>query len=152
MKLDHKDKKLLNLLQEDSKQTTKRLSLKLSLSVTAVYERIKKLEKEKIIKQYTAILDKKKIDKALTVFCNIKLDKHTKEHIVLFENKINKLPEVIECFHVSGEFDYILKIYIKDMESYREFMINKITDLKHIGSTHSVFTISDIKNTTAINL
>ncbi|HAO15661.1 MAG TPA: AsnC family transcriptional regulator, partial [Tenacibaculum sp.] len=147
-----KDKKLLNLLQEDSKQTTKRLSLKLSLSVTAVYERIKKLEKEKIIKQYTAILDKKKIDKALTVFCNIKLDKHTKEHIVLFENKINKLPEVIECFHVSGEFDYILKIYIKDMESYREFMINKITDLKHIGSTHSVFTISDIKNTTAINL
>lgn len=152
MKLDHKDKKLLNLLQEDSKQTTKRLSLKLSLSVTAVYERIKKLEKEKIIKQYTAILDKKKIDKALTVFCNIKLDKHTKEHIVLFENKINKLPEVIECFHVSGEFDYILKIYIKDMESYREFMINKITDLKHIGSTHSVFTISDIKNTTTINL
>ncbi len=152
MKLDQKDKKLLNLLQEDSKQTTKSLSLKLNLSVTATYERIKKLEKEKIIRQYTALLDKKKIDKALTVFCNIKLDKHTKEHITLFENEINKLPEVIECFHVSGEFDYILKIYIKDMESYREFMINKITDLKHIGSTHSVFTISDIKNTTTINL
>ena len=152
MKLDQKDKTLLKLLQEDSKQTTKSLSLKLNLSVTAVYERVKKLEKEKIIKQYTALLDKKKIDRALTVFCNIKLNKHTKEHIILFENEINKLPEVIECFHVSGEFDYILKIYIKDMESYRKFMMEKITDLRHIGSTHSIFTISDVKNTTTIKL
>ena len=152
MRLDLTDKKLLNLLQKDSKQTTKSLALQLNLSVTAVYERIKKLEKERIIYKYTALIDKKKIDKSLIVFCHIRLEKHTKEYIAVFENEINKLTEVIECFHVSGEYDYVLKIYVKDMEAYREFMVNKITGLKHIGSTHSVFTISEVKNTTAINL
>ncbi len=152
MRLDLTDKKLLNLLQKDSKQTTKSLALQLNLSVTAVYERIKKLEKEQVIQKYTALIDKKKIDKSLIVFCHIRLEKHTKEYIAVFENEINKLTEVIECFHVSGEYDYVLKIYVKDMEAYREFMVNKITGLKHIGSTHSVFTISEVKNTTAIDL
>ncbi|SEC27722.1 transcriptional regulator, AsnC family [Tenacibaculum sp. MAR_2009_124] len=152
MRLDQTDKKLLNLLQKDSKQTTKSLSLQLNLSVTAVYERIKKLEKDQVIQQYTALIDKNKIDKSLLVFCHIRLEKHTKEYIAVFENEINKLSEVIECFHLSGEYDYVLKIYIKDMQAYREFMVNKITGLKHIGSTHSVFTISEVKNTTAIDL
>lgn len=152
MKLDNIDKKLLTLLQKDSKQTTKSLSLKLNLSVTAVYERIRKLEKEGIITQYVALIDKSKIEKSLLVFCHIRLEKHTKEFIADFEKEINDLKEVIECFHVSGEYDYVLKIYIKDMDSYREFMVNKITGLKHIGSTHSVFTIGEVKNTTAIYL
>ncbi|CAM1360805.1 Lrp/AsnC family transcriptional regulator [Tenacibaculum xiamenense] len=152
MKLDQTDKKLLNLLQKDSKQTTKSLALQLNLSVTAVYERVKKLEKEQVIEKYTALIDKKKIDKSLVVFCHIRLEKHTKEYIAVFENEINKLPEITECFHVSGEYDYVLKIYVKDMEAYREFMVNKVTGLKHIGSTHSVFTISEVKNTTAIDL
>ena len=152
MKLDIIDKKLLTLLQNDSKQTTKNLSLQLNLSVTAVYERIKKLEREGIITQYVALVDKNKIDKSLLVFCHIKLEKHTVEFIADFEKEINDLQEVTECFHVSGEYDYVLKIYIKDMDSYREFMINKITGLKHIGSTHSVFTIGEVKNTIAIAL
>ena len=152
MRLDQIDKKLLNLLQRDSKQTTKSLALQLNLSVTAVYERIKKLEKEKVITKFTALIDKKKIERSLIVFCNIRLEKHTKDYIAIFEKEINKLSEVVECFHVSGEYDYILKIYIKDMESYREFMVNKITGLKHVGSTHSVFTIGEVKNSTIIDL
>ncbi|CAM1351896.1 MULTISPECIES: Lrp/AsnC family transcriptional regulator [Tenacibaculum] len=152
MKLDIIDKKLLALLQKDSKQTNKSLSLQLGLSVTAVYERIKKLEREDVITQYVAIVDKNKIDKSLLVFCHIKLEKHTKEYIAEFEKEINKLQEVTECFHLSGEYDYLLKIYIKNMDSYREFMVNKVTGLKHIGSTHSVFTIGEVKNTIAIAL
>ena len=152
MRLDSIDRKLLNLLQRDSKQTTKSLALQLNLSVTAVYERIKKLEKEGIITKFTALVDKKKIDRSLIVFCNIRLEKHTKDYMAVFEKEINKLSEVVECFHVSGEYDYILKIYVKDMESYREFMVNKITGLAHIGSTHSVFTISEVKNSTIIDL
>ncbi|RKF04798.1 AsnC family transcriptional regulator [Tenacibaculum lutimaris] len=152
MKLDKIDRKLLELLQVDSKQTTKQLSLQLGLSVTAVYERIKKLEKEEVIKQYVALVNKNKIGKSFLVFCHIRLEKHTKEYIAVFEREINKLEEVTECFHVSGDYDYILKIYVKDMDEYREFMVNKITALKHIGSTHSIFTIGEVKNSIAIAL
>ncbi|MDG1529234.1 MAG: Lrp/AsnC family transcriptional regulator [Polaribacter sp.] len=152
MQLDIIDKKLINLLQENSKQTTKQLSLQLNLSVTAIYERIKKLEKDKVIKSYVAIINKKKIDKSFLVFCHIKLIQHTKEYVSNFESEVLKLPEVSECFHVSGDYDYILKIYVKDMESYRNFMISKLTAIKHIGSTHSIFTIGEVKNATAINL
>lgn len=152
MKLDNTDRKLINLLQNDSKQTTKQLSLQLNLSVTAVYERIKKLEKEKVIKQYVALVNKNKIGKSFLVFCHIKLIQHTKEYVTTFEKEISKLTEVAECFHVSGDYDYILKIYVQDMESYRDFMVTKLTAIKHIGSTHSIFTIGEVKNTTAINL
>ncbi len=152
MKLDNTDKKLIELLQKDSKQTTKRLSLQLNLSVTAVYERIKKLEKEQVIKQYVAIINKDKIAKSFLVFCHIKLVQHSKNFLTNFEKEVVKLEEVSECFHLSGDYDYLLKIYVKDMDAYREFMINKITALQHIGSTHSTFTIGEIKNTTAISL
>ena len=152
MKLDSIDKKLITLLQSDSKQTTKQLSLQLGLSVTAVYERIKKLEKESVITRYVALINKNKVGKSFLVFCHIKLEKHTKEFIAIFEKEIKKLEEVTECFHVSGDYDYILKIYVKDMEEYREFMVNKLTALKHIGSTHSIFTIGEVKNSNTIML
>ncbi len=150
--LDSIDKKLINLLQIDSKQTTKQLSLQLNLSITAVYERIKKLENQNIIEKYVAIINKNKIDKSFLVFCHVKLIQHSKEYVHTFENEILKLEEVSECFHVSGDYDYILKIYVKDMETYRNFMITKLTAIKHIGSTHSTFAIEQVKNTTAINL
>ncbi|GGG95938.1 AsnC family transcriptional regulator [Polaribacter pacificus] len=152
MNLDLIDKKLINLLQKDCKQTTKKLALQLNLSVTAIYERIKKLEKEKIIKQYVALIQKNKIDRSFLVFCHLKLIQHSKEYLTTFESEVIKLDEVSECFHVSGDYDYILKIYVKDMQAYREFMVNKLTALKHIGSTHSIFTIGEVKNTTAITL
>lgn len=152
MTLDTIDKKLINLLQVDSKQTTKQLSLQLNLSVTAIYERIKKLEKEKIIKKYVAIINKNKIEKSFLVFCHIKLIQHSKEYVTTFEREVLKLEEVSECFHVSGDYDYILKIYVKDMDSYRDFMVTKLTAIKYIGSTHSTFAIEEVKNTTLIKL
>ena len=150
MQLDIIDKKLITLLQKDSKQTTKQLSFQLNLSVTAIYERVKKLEKNNVIKQYVALIDKNKIDKSFLVFCHLKLEKHTKEYISLFEKEIVQLEEVSECFHVSGDYDYILKIHVKDMIAYREFMVNKLTVIKYIGSTHSIFTIGEVKNSTVI--
>ena len=152
MILDKIDLKLIDLLQNDSKQTSKQLSLHLNLSVTAVYERVKKLEKEKVIKKYVALIDRDKIDKSFLVFCHIKLIQHTKVYVTNFEKEISQLPEVTECFHVSGDYDYILKVYIKDMEAYRDFMITKLTAIEHIGSTHSTFTIGEVKNSTAISL
>ena len=150
--MDLIDKKLLGLLQEDTKKTTKELSMVLNLSVTAVYERIKKLEREGVISKYVAILDKNKVEKAFVVFCHIKLIQHTKDLIHTFESEVIKLDEVLECFHVSGDYDYILKVHVKDMDEFREFMVTKLTGLKHIGSTHSSFMIGEVKNTTAFTL
>ena len=93
-----------------------------------------------------------KIDKSFLVFCHIKLIQHSKEFVTTFEREILKLEEVSECFHVSGVYDYILKVYVKDMDEYREFMVKKLTAIKHIGSTHSTFAIEEVKNTTLINL
>ncbi len=150
--MDSIDKKLLYLLQTDSKKTTKELSLKLNLSVTAVYERVKKLEREGIIDKYVVLVNRSKVDKGFVVFCHIKLIQHTKEFLTKFESEVVKLSEILECHHVSGDYDYILKIAVKDMEAYREFLVTKLTTLEHIGSTHSTFMISEVKNTTLIEV
>ena len=152
MTLDSIDKKLLFMLQSDCKKTTKELSLKLNLSVTAVYERIKKLEREGIIDKYVVLVNRSKVEKGFVVFCHLKLIQHTKEFLTKFESEVVKLKEVLECHHVSGDYDYILKILVKDMEAYREFLVTKLTTLHHIGSTHSTFMIGEVKNSTVFLL
>ncbi|MCW5520609.1 Lrp/AsnC family transcriptional regulator [Aureitalea sp. L0-47] len=151
MVLDRIDIALLENLQEDAKQTNKQLSLKLSLSVTAIYERIKKLERAGIIRKYVALIDRAKVDLGFTVFCHIKLVQHVHKSVVEFEREIVKLSEVMECYHVSGEYDYLLKVLVKDMDHFRDFMVKKLTKLDHIGSTQSSFTINEVKNTTALS-
>jgi Lrp/AsnC family leucine-responsive transcriptional regulator len=99
-----------------------------------------------------AIINKNKIEKYFLVICQRKLIKHSKEYVTTFEREVLKLEEVSECFHVSGDYDYILKVFAKDMDAYRNFMVTKLTAIKYIGSTHSTFTIEQVKNTTAINL
>ena len=152
MNLDNLDKKLLQLLQSNSKQTTKALSLELNLSVTAVYERIKKLENSGIINRYVALVDRKAIDKDFVAFCHIKLIQHSQEYVMQFEREVRKLNEVLECYHLSGDYDYLLKVLVEDMQEFREFMVKKLTKIDHIGSTHSMFMINEVKHTTAIQL
>ena len=152
MKLDAIDKQLLTLLQKNSKQTNKQLSQQLHLSVTAIFERIKKLERNGVIKQYVALLDKKKVDLGFTVFCHVKLTKHEQKSIANFETEIEQLSEVLECFHVSGDYDYLLKVAVTDMDHFRTFMVNKLTSLEEIGSTQSSITIKEVKNNTAVIL
>ncbi|WP_033961984.1 Lrp/AsnC family transcriptional regulator [Psychroserpens jangbogonensis] len=152
IQLDTIDKQLLFFLQEDSKQTNKELSNKLNLSVTAVYERIKKLEREGIISKYVALIDKKSADKAFVTFCSIKLVQHSKEYVMKFEREVAKLDEVLECYHISGDYDYLLKVIVADMDEFREFMVKKLTTISHIGSTHSAFMINEVKHTTALKV
>ena len=150
--LDATDKQLLQYLQADSKQTNKELSNKLNLSVTAVYERIKKLERSGVISKYVSLIDKKKVDKAFVTFCSIKLVQHSKDYVIDFEMEVANLDEVLECYHISGDYDYLLKVLVSDMEEFREFMVKKLTSISHIGSTHSAFMINEVKHTTAIKL
>lgn len=150
MIFDETDKILLEQLQTDSKQTNKELSNKLGLSVTAVYERIKKLEKEGFIDGYTALINKQKIDRNFVAFCHVKLLQHSQEFVFSFEKEVNNLEEILECYHISGDYDYLLKVIVKDMEAFREFMVKKLTKINHIGSTHSMFVINEVKQTNII--
>jgi len=152
MILDKIDRKLLNLLQEDCKRTTKAYATELGLSTTAVFERIRKLERSNVITNYVALIDKTAVNKSFSVFCHVKLVQHTKENVLRFERQIQKLEEVQECHHVSGDYDYILRVYVEDMVAYREFMVNKLTAIDQIGSTQSSFGITEVKKTTAITL
>ena len=152
MVLDQTDKHLLQLLQNDCKQTTKALSNVLGLSVTAVYERIKKLEYQGFINNYVALINKERVDKNFIAFCHVKLTQHTQKYVVQFERDVTKLQEVLECYHISGDYDYLLKVIVEDMEEFREFMVKKLTNIKHIGSTHSMFMINEVKHSTAIVL
>ncbi|MGB5227021.1 Lrp/AsnC family transcriptional regulator [Eudoraea sp.] len=151
IKIDAKDRELLVLLQEDSKWTTKEYANRLGLSTTAVYERIKRLEKTGVITRYVALVDKNKVNKAFMVLCHVKLIQHIKDNVLQFEREVVQLEEVSECHHISGDYDYILKVNVSDMESYREFMVTKLTAIKNIGSTQSSFVINEVKYSTAIH-
>lgn len=148
--LDTTDKALLDLLQVNSKQTNKALALELGLSVTAVYERIRKLEKWGVISNYVALLDKKRVRRNFVAFCHIKLVKHAQDYVMQFEKQVASLEEVLEVYHISGDYDYILKVLVEDMAEFRTFMVNKLTKIDHIGSTHSMFMINEVKHSTKI--
>lgn len=152
MLFDETDSKLLALLQKDSKKTTKEYANYIGLSVTAVYERIRRLEKTGVVTKYVALVDKNKVNKAFLVLCHVKLVQHIKEFVTQFEHDVLSLEEVVECHHVSGDYDYILKIYVRDMAEYRDFMVTKLTALRHIGSTQSAFVITEVKHTTEITV
>lgn len=149
MKLDETDKALLMHLQNDAKLTTKELAGRLNLSPTPVYERIRKLENEGVIKKYVALVDREKIGKDLMILCNIRLKEHEKEAGAMFVQEIVKMPEVIECLNVSGDYDFIIKVVVSDMREYQSFVMNKLASLPNIGSTQSIFVMGEIKNETA---
>jgi len=152
MELDLVDKRLLKLLQEDCKRTTKQYADLLQLSKTAVYERIRRLERRGAIRRYVALLDKTALKRDFTVLCHIRLVQHTKDNVLEFEREVLKLEEVRECFHVGGEYDYILKIDMEDMKAYREFMVTKLTAIRNIGNTQSSFVIREVKNSPGLYL
>jgi len=148
IKLDDTDRKLLMLLQEDAKLTTKQLAYHLGLTVTPVFERIKRLEKQGVIDKYVAILNKEKIGRKLIAFCNVSIKEHSREYIHHFETQITKFPEVMECYHIAGMYDYMLKITTENMDSYHDFIYNKLATIDNIGNVRSSFVMNELKNST----
>jgi len=150
MAIDKIDRSLLNLLQSNTKLNTKELAQKVGLSVTPTYERIKRLEKQGYIKHYVAILDRKLIDKNLMVISFVSLILHSRDMQIEFEKSVIEYPEVIECFHVTGSYDYQLKVVVSDMEEYQSFIKNKLSSINNIANVQSSFVMSSLKDTTAI--
>lgn len=149
-KLDDIDRDILRYLQEDAKLTTKELAGRLNLSPTPVYERVKRLEQEGIIRKYVALVDRDKIGKDLMVLCNIRLKEHAREAGVQFVEAIREMEEVMECLNISGDYDFMIKVVVTDMKAYQNFIMNKLASLDNIGSTQSIFVMSEIKNETAL--
>ncbi|MEK6509127.1 Lrp/AsnC family transcriptional regulator [Myroides sp. C4067] len=145
--LDETDLKLLRILCNNSNLTTKEIALQVNLSATPVFERIKRLEKEGFIKKYIALIDAEKLNKGFIVFCNIKLKQHERLINNKFVEDIMLIDEVVECYNISGDFDFILKVYANDMKHYQDFVFNKLAMVDSIGSTHSSFVMREIKNT-----
>ncbi|UII34414.1 Lrp/AsnC family transcriptional regulator [Fulvivirga ulvae] len=152
LKLDELDLKLLSLLQRDGKMKHKELASELNLTVTPVYERIKRLERTGVIQKYVAILDREKIGRELIAFCMVKLEKHSLPNLQVFEKRILNIPEILECFHLAGEYDYILKVAVKDMNAYQEFTVKKLSVIEGVATIHSSFAMSVLKSTTAYTL
>jgi len=150
-KLDKVDTQLLQLLGENAKLTIKELADRVNLSHTPVFERVKRLELNGYIKKYIALIDAEKLNYGLVVFCNIKLKQHDKRIGHEFVADILRLGEVVECYNISGDFDFLLKVYAKDMKHYQDFVFNKLGSVKSIGSTHSTFVMSETKNTYNVN-
>ena len=150
--LDKIDTQILDILQADSNRTTKSIALELGMTTSPIFERIKKLEKEGYIKKYVAVLDNKKIGLKLTVFIGITLQGHTRSYLEKFVKEINNFPEVVECHRVSGNFDYLLKLVVEDIEAYETFIISKLTLLPYLGNVQSLITLSTGKETNEIDL
>ncbi|MFK7904849.1 MAG: Lrp/AsnC family transcriptional regulator [Chitinophagales bacterium] len=144
--IDAIDKRILQLLQKNSKIKIKEIAQALKMTNTPIFDRIKRLEREGFIEGYSAILAKEKLGFKLTAFCSITLEKHHREYLVQFVKDIQEIPEVIECYHIAGMFDYLLKIYAKDMVDYQQFIAQKLAALPNIGRVQSSFVMTEIKN------
>lgn len=149
-RLDDIDLRLLKLLQHNSNLTVKELGAKVNLSATPVFERIKKLEKNGFIKKYAAILNAEKLNKGLVVFCNVTLKEHTRSIGRQFVKDIIALKEVVECYNISGDYDFLLKIMVRDMKEYQNFVLDHLGSIKNIGSAHSTFVMGEIKHDYAV--
>lgn len=149
---DPTDLAILKILQNDSSLSTKEVAEKVNLSVTPVFERIKRLEKNGYIKKYAAILDAAKLNKGLMIFCNVRLKQHSKELGQQFMEAILLVDEVTECYNISGDYDFILKIYVESMQHYQDFVLNKLGGIEGIGNLQSLFVMGEIKQTYSIPL
>ena len=150
--LDRTDILILRELQKDAKLTTKELAAKVNLSPSPTFERQKRLEREGYIKRYVAVVDPVKVGNGIIVLCNVRLKQHSKEFSRQFTSVIAGIDQVVECFNTSGEYDYQLKIYARNMQDYQEFVLGTLGDLDCIRSPHSIFVIGEVKNTMAVPL
>ena len=150
--LDSTDLDILRLLQENARLTTKELAARVNLSTTPVFERLKRLERSGFIRKYVAVLDAEKLHLGFVVFCSVKLKQMNRDIARTFISIIKDIPQVAECYKVSGEYDYLLKIHAPDMKYYNEFIINVLGTIDSIGSILSTFVMDEIKNTHALYL
>ncbi|MBF1423038.1 MAG: Lrp/AsnC family transcriptional regulator [Prevotella histicola] len=148
--LDDIDKKILRILQRDSHLTVKELAARVHLSPSPVFERQKRLEREGYIERYMAVVNSHRVGNGIMVLCNIRLKQHTQELIQEFMDVVQSIDEITECYNTSGDYDFLIKVYARDMKCYQQFMLNTLGTIDCIGSLHSIFVIDETKNTRGV--
>ena len=143
--LDKTDLQILRVLQENARLTTKELAARVHLSTTPVFERLKRLENEGYIKKYIALLDAGKLNRGFVVFCCVKLRRLNRDIAFDFVRIVKDIQEVTECYNISGEYDYLLKIHAPDMKYYQEFLLNVLGTIDSLGSLTSMFVMDEVK-------
>ena len=144
--LDEKDKSILRLLQQNAKATVREIAHAVHLSPTPVHERIKRMEDTGVITQYTALVNPVKVKKGLIVICYVSLKEHNKKSGAKFIKTIQDLSEITECFNISGEFDFLLKVVVENMDAYYDFHVNKLGQIENLGHLQSTFVMGVIKH------
>jgi DNA-binding Lrp family transcriptional regulator len=152
MKLDEVNKQILSIIQDDGSITNSELSKRIGLAPASTLERVKKLEKTGVIKKYVALLDSEKIGKDVLAFVEISMNEYSSAAIKLFSREISKIPEVLDCHHISGEKDFLLKVVTDSIKNYETFALEKLAMIPHVGKISTLFVLSTIKSETAINL
>jgi Lrp/AsnC family transcriptional regulator, leucine-responsive regulatory protein len=150
--LDDDDLRILRLLQYDARLTNKEIADKIGKSVSPVYERIKRLQADGYIKKFAAILDNKKIDRSLVSYTNVHLKEHSQSGMLAFAREVSAFDEVMECYHMTGEYDFLLKITVLDMDAYYDFIIHRLSSLPNVGTVQSFFVLHEAKKHTAYPL
>lgn len=151
--LDAYDLKILAALQEDGGLTNLELAERIGLSPSPCSRRVQKLQEAGVIRQRRAVLDPRRLGLSLTVILQIAMDRHTPERFQNFEERILRCPEVQECFLITGqEADYLLKVVVPDIDTYQEFLLNKVTRIKGVSGARSSFVMRRVVETTALPL
>ena len=151
-KLDKVDLQILRTLQDNARLTTKELAARVSLSSTPVFERLKRLENSGYIKKYIAVLDAENLNQGFVVFCSVKLVRLNKDIAFEFTRIIQEIPEVTECYNISGDYDYLLKIHAPNMKYYQEFILNVLGTIDSLGSLRSTFVMDEVKHDYGIHI
>lgn len=143
--LDQTDIDILRLLQKDARLSNKQLSLMLRKSISTIFERVNRLKAQGYIEGTITIINRKKFEELWISFTQVQLSDHRGETLTAFQDAVIKFPEVIECYHTTGTFDFILKILVSGMAEYNKFIVEKLANLKNIGSLQSCFVVNEAK-------
>lgn len=146
VKLDQTDVKILDILQNDSNITNAQLAQEIGLSPAPTLERVKKLENAGVIQSYHAVVSPSSVGLGVSTFVMVSLKGHNKENIVRFTKAISEIPEVVECHHVTGQADFILRIVSTDIPSYQNLMLDKVTNIDVVDNMQSMVILSTFKD------
>lgn len=150
--LDETDLNILRALQEDCRLTNKDLAARIHLSSTPTFERLKRLERLGYVQKYVAVLDASKLDRGFQVICNIGMKQINQVIAEDFRQQVKQWKEVAECYNVSGDCDYMMKVYVPNMVQYQKFIVEKVGALDYIARIQSIFVMDTLKLTYGIPL
>jgi Lrp/AsnC family leucine-responsive transcriptional regulator len=150
--IDDYDYAILNALQHDGRIANAELARRLNLSPPAIHARLRRLEEAGLITCYVAVLDREKLGFDLLCFVNISLQRHTREQVDLFRSRIQEIPEVLECHHVTGEYDYLLKVVVRNRKELEHLLMEELTPIPGVAHIHTSLVLNEVKAATALPL